>query len=133
MPDITVTTLVIYIQIGIITLGCLVYRRLAALHGELARERDRSEAATQDFDSLLNTVTERVRVLERHSRNSRPGSRLQLGRLDLRACAVDMANRGASSGEIASALRLRRPEAELLVKLQNLREKRGVPEAARLH
>jgi hypothetical protein len=32
-----------------------------------------------------------------------------------------MAEHGASSGEIASTLRLRRPEAELLVKLQKLR------------
>lgn len=132
MPDITVATLVIYVQLGIFTLGYLVYRHLAALHAELACERARSEAALQNLDSRLNTVNERVGGLERLSRNGRPASRLQLGRLDLRACAVDMANRGASSGEIASALRLRRPEVELLVKLQNLREKRRIPEAATL-
>lgn len=132
MPDITVATIVIYVQLGIFTLGYLVYRRLSALHGELARERGRNEAAVQNLDSVLNTVNERLGALERLSRKSRSVSRLQLGRLDLRAHATAMAERGASSGEIARALRLRRPEAELLVKLQYLREKCGVPEAARL-
>jgi hypothetical protein len=36
---------------------------------------------------------------------------------------MEMADQGASSSEIASALRLRRPEAELLLKLQKLRSR----------
>lgn len=133
VPDLTVAAIVVYVQLGIFTLGYVVYRRLAALHGELARERCRNEAAAQNLDSLLNAVTERVGVLERHTRNSRPGSRLQLGKLDLRTRAMEMADQGASSGEIASALRLRRPEAELLVKLQKLRGNVGDKTIAVVH
>ena len=131
VPDITVTTLVVYVQIGIITLGYLVFRRLAAIHGELALQRGRTEVALQSLDALLGTVNERVGLLERLSRRVRPGYRLQLGGIDLRARAIEMAGQGASPADIASALQLRRPEAELLVKLQKFREQEGVPEAVR--
>lgn len=133
MPDLALAAAVIYVQAGIFALGYLVYRRLAEIRGQIALERGRAEVAIRGLNAVLGNVEERVKFLERLSRRALTGTSLQPREHDWRSRALEMTARGASPAEIASALRLPRPEAELLVKLQGLMRGQPAQEAVRIH
>jgi len=118
--------LLAYLQAGLFLLAFLVYRRMGELKARVAAQESGYDWSLRRAETIVAALEQRIRAFEKSAAPKlKRRSRHTRGAASLRRRAEGMMRHGATLKTLIESLKLRRPEAQLLMKLEGMRHEAG--------